>query len=218
MAMRTAFTPSAGMRLIKADYSQIELRIAAVVAGETKMLEAYARGVDIHEETAAAVLGKAVETVTPEDRRLAKAVNFGLLYGQQAKGLVEYAASSYGVTLTEQEAEQIRKLFFARYQGLKRWHSQAWKRAEEGVSEVRTRLGRRRLLPDLSTKWKRFSALVNAPVQGGSCRWYEARISRSCSQSSRRSFHRLDRPRRVNRRGPSRNSRTGQGAYVFCDG
>ena len=166
-AMRTAFTPSAGMCLIKADYSQIELRIAAVVAGETKMLEAYARGVDIHEETAAAVLGIAVETVTREDRHLAKAVNFGLLYGQRAKGLVKYAALKYEVPLTVQQAEQIRKLFFARYQGLKRWHSQAWKRAEERVLEVRTRLGRRRLLPNIATKWDRFSALVNAPVQGG---------------------------------------------------
>jgi DNA polymerase-1 len=137
MAMRTAFTPTAGMCLIKADYSQIELGIAAVVAGEMKMLEAYTRGVDIHRETAAAVLGKAVETVTPEDRQLAKAVNFGLLYGQQAKGLVDYAASSYGVTLTVQKAEQIRNRFFARYQGLKRWHSEAWQKAEEGVSEVR---------------------------------------------------------------------------------
>ena len=135
--MRTAFTPTAGMCLIKADYSQIELGIAAVVAGEMKMLEAYTRGVDIHRETAAAVLGKAVETVTPEDRQLAKAVNFGLLYGQQAKGLVDYAASSYGVTLTVQKAEQIRNRFFARYQGLKRWHSEAWQKAEEGVSEVR---------------------------------------------------------------------------------
>jgi DNA polymerase-1 len=155
------------MRLIKADYSQIELRIAAVVAGETKMLEAYTRGVDIHKETAAAVLRKPMEAVTPEDRQLAKAVNFGLLYGQRAEGLVKYAALKYEVPLTVQQAEQIRNRFFTRYQGLKRWHSDAWQKVEDGVSEVRTRLGRRRLLPDLATEWDQFSALVNAPVQGG---------------------------------------------------
>ena len=165
--MRMAFAPAGGRRLIVADYSQIELRIAAVVAGETMMLEAYAAGADIHKESAAAVLGKAVGDVTKDDRQLAKAVNFGLLYGQRAMGLVEYAASSYGVTLTEQKAEQIRNRFFARYQGLKRWHSQAWRKAEEGLSEVRTRLGRRRILPDHSARWARFSTLVNTEVQGG---------------------------------------------------
>ena len=97
--MREAFTAPEGRRLIVADYSQIELRAAAAIAGETRMIDAYKAGADLHKLTAATVLGKDQEQVTKSDRQLAKAVNFGLLYGQSAPGLVRYAATSYGVTL-----------------------------------------------------------------------------------------------------------------------
>ena len=165
-AQRQCFIAPEGCKLIVADYSQIELRAVAAVAGETRMIEAYQRGEDLHRGTAAAVLGKPVEDVTKADRQLAKAVNFGLLYGQYPAGLVRYAASSYGVTLTEEKAKEIRAKFFSTYGALQRWHSRSWQQAEGDVSESRTILGRRRLIPQEESKWNRFTALVNTPIQG----------------------------------------------------
>ena len=165
--LRECFIAPEGTKLVVADYSQIELRAAAAIAGETKMIEAYQRGEDLHRGTAAAVLGKTVDAVTKEDRQLAKAVNFGLLYGQSAPGLVKYAASSYGVTLPEDDAREIRTKFFRTYGSLRQWHGESHRRAEQGVSEIRTVLGRRRLIPPESSAWERFTALVNTPVQGG---------------------------------------------------
>lgn len=93
--LRKCIVAPEGRRLIKADYSQIELRIVAKIAGEEKMLEAYRKGEDLHAATARSITGR--EEVTKEDRQLAKAVNFGLLYGQGVQGLREYARNSYGV-------------------------------------------------------------------------------------------------------------------------
>jgi DNA polymerase-1 len=165
--MREAFTAPEGKRLIVADYSQIELRAAAAIAGETKMIDAYKSGADLHKLTAATVLGKREDQVTKSDRQLAKAVNFGLLYGQSAPGLVKYAASSYGVTLDEDQATDIRQAFFRTYSRLRQWHGTSHNQAEAGVTEVRTRTGRRRLVPEKASEWERFTALVNTPVQGG---------------------------------------------------
>ncbi len=166
-SIRSAFVPKLGNKLIVADYAQIELRIAAAVAGDQKMLAAYRAGADLHRETAAAVLEKPLEEVTKQDRQLAKAVNFGLLYGQGAPGLVRYAAGSYGVNIQEEDAARIRALFFARYKGLSRWHAKAWEKARAKATEIRTRLGRRRLIPPEASEWERFTTLVNTEVQGG---------------------------------------------------
>ena len=165
--LRSCFVPAAGHKLIVADYSQIELRAAAVIAGESKMIEAYRNGVDLHRQTAAEVLGKRLDTVTKEDRQMSKACNFGLLYGQSAPGLVRYAASSYGVHLELEQAEQIRRQFFRTYDRLRQWHGTSRNKADAGVREVRTVLGRRRLIPETASEWERFTALVNTPVQGG---------------------------------------------------
>ena len=94
-------------------------------------------------------------------------MSFGLLYGQSAPGLVRYAASSYGVTLQDDQAKEIRTAFFRTYGHLRQWHGESHQQAERGVTEVRTRLGRRRLIPGTATEWERFTALVNTPVQGG---------------------------------------------------
>jgi DNA polymerase-1 len=165
--IREAFTAPEGKRLIVADYSQIELRAAAAIAGETKMIEAYKAGADLHKLTAATVLGKPEHEVTKPDRQLAKAVNFGLIYGQSAPGLVRYAATSYGVTMDEDEATRIRQAFFRTYSRLRQWHGTSHNQAEEGITEVRTRTGRRRLIPSTASDWERFTAIVNTPVQGG---------------------------------------------------
>ena len=88
---RQCFAAPAGRTLIKADYSQIELRIAAAMSGDQRMLDAYRGGEDLHRLTAAAILSKPVDDVTKDDRQLAKAMNFGLLYGMGAAGLMTYA-------------------------------------------------------------------------------------------------------------------------------
>ena len=100
-AYRACFRAPDGRVLVKADFSQIELRIAAEITGDQRMLEAYRRGEDLHAVTAAAVLGKATESVSREDRQLAKALNFGLLYGMGATTLQRYALTNYGVPSRE---------------------------------------------------------------------------------------------------------------------
>jgi DNA polymerase-1 len=95
--------------------------------------------------------------------------NFGLLYGQSAPGLVKYAKTSYGVDMTVGEAERIRDRFFRTYRGLAKWHGRKRELANSyDLQETRTRLGRRRLMPQGSDQfWQRFSGGLNTPVQGG---------------------------------------------------
>jgi DNA polymerase I-like protein with 3'-5' exonuclease and polymerase domains len=167
--IRRAFIAASGCQLIIADYSQIELRAAAVIAKDETMLAAYQSGEDIHTRTAASVLGKPIKKVTKQDRQLAKAVNFGLLYGQSPRGLVRYAKSAFEVDLTYEEAVSLHEKFFAAYKGLKKWHEEARSKAGSTVNEVRTLFGRRKLLPPHAedTFWSRFSAgFLNMVVQG----------------------------------------------------
>ena len=131
------------------------------------MIEAYARGLDLHKQTAAEVLGKYLDAVSKEDRQIAKSANFGLLYGQSAPGLVRYAAASYGVKLELEQADHIRRQFFRTYGALRQWHGESRNKADKGAREVRTVLHRRRLIPETASEWERFTALVNTPVQGG---------------------------------------------------
>lgn len=152
---RACFHPADGRVLVKADYAQIELRIAAALAGEARMLAALARGEDLHTLTASLVLGKAPDAVTKEDRQLAKAVNFGLLYGMGAAAFAVHTRTAYGLSLTDDEAKALRARFFAAYPGLKRWH----RSQPDGVVEVRTAAGRRRVV-------ERFTDKLNTPVQG----------------------------------------------------
>jgi DNA polymerase-1 len=142
--------------------------MAAFIAKDERMLAAFKAGIDLHAATAAIVLGKPVAEVTKEDRQLAKAVNFGLLYGQSARGLVRYAKASYGVELSETRAHEIRDRFFRAYAGLQRWHRRCMDLANSHETfDARTLAGRRRILPEGNT-WPRFTDLVNTPVQGTS--------------------------------------------------
>jgi DNA polymerase I-like protein with 3'-5' exonuclease and polymerase domains len=150
--------------LVVADYSQIELRIAAIIANDAVMLEAYQRGADLHKKTAAAIAGIAEVDVTKGQRQLAKACNFGLIYGMGAKTLAAYASAGYGVPMTLSEADKARSKFFAAYPGIHRW--QAVTKAR-GISDstVKTAGG---LIRDLSKEpggWQLTKAL-NTPVQG----------------------------------------------------
>jgi DNA polymerase-1 len=167
--LRNCFTPPDGNSLVVADYSQVELRVAAVVANEERMIEAYKNGVDLHRQTASLVLDKPIEDITKEDRQLAKAVNFGLLYGQSAKGLVAYAKKAYGVEMEYDRARAIHGRFFSAYNGLRKWHERSREAASKDSKSVRTVSGRVRWLPEgKDTEWIRFVGLLNTPVQGGS--------------------------------------------------
>jgi DNA polymerase I len=146
-----------GRVLVKADYSQIELRLAAKIANETVMIEAYRRGDDLHTLTAKQLLG--TDDVSKSDRQLAKALNFGLLYGMGARGLRGYARTAYGVELTEEQAADYRSKFFQSYPGLAAWHRKVG-RLGNNPSETRTIIGRRLIAV------KGFCEKLNTPVQG----------------------------------------------------
>jgi DNA polymerase-1 len=154
---RRCFVAPPGRVLVKADYSQIELRIAALIADDGAMLDAYSRGEDLHTATARRVLG--VENPTKEQRQIAKSLNFGLLYGMGDKGLQVYARSNYAVELTEAQAREYRAAFFRAYPGLARWHEQVRRRR---APESRTLAGRRRLFDDKTPDTQR----LNTTVQG----------------------------------------------------
>ena len=154
---RKCFKAPPGHILIKADYSQLQLRIACKVAKERRMLGAYRRGEDLHTLTAKSITGKA--EVTKADRQTAKAVNFGLLFGLGAKGLQSYAAAEYGLELTPAQAEQYRRRFFKAYPALAQWHQ---REGQSNATECRTLLGRRRLLDDKTP----YPHRLNSPVQG----------------------------------------------------
>jgi DNA polymerase-1 len=165
---RACFAPAAERALVKADYATIELRLAAVIAQDRAMLAAFEDGSDLHRRTAAEVLGVPERAVTKEQRQLAKALNFGLIYGMGARTLVEHAATGYGVRLSEQEAEQHRMRFFRAYPGIRRWH-QSLGRAAAGT---RTLAGRRRLA--VAT----FAQRANSPVQGSGADGLKAALGR----------------------------------------
>ena len=147
-----------GRIFVVADYSQIELRIAAKISGDTEMLAAYAEGRDLHTLTAQSLIGR--EEISKDDRKLAKAVNFGLLYGMGTKGLQFYALRSYGVAMSLEEAALYCRRFFETYLGLKRWHEHERRVWQRGETETRTLTGRRRM--DV----EKLTDRLNAPVQG----------------------------------------------------
>jgi DNA polymerase I len=161
-AARSCFIAAPNYQILKADYSQIELRIVARLSGDAKMQQAYRQGADLHKLTAALVTGKVITEVTEEDRRLAKAINFGLIYGMGAAKLRIYAETKYGVTMTLDQAKAFRKRFFDAYSGVTKWHETIKKAYLRGVKESRTLAGRRRRWADKP----RLAEMLNHPVQG----------------------------------------------------
>ncbi len=157
--LRSIFKAEDGNTFVIADFSQIELRIASEYVGEEKMLNAFKMGKDLHKYTASIFLGKSEEEITKEERQLAKAVNFGLIYGISARGLVEYA-KTYGINLSLEAAQKIRESFFEYYTSFKAWHDRV-KRELKDFREFRghTLLGR-------SFIAHTFPDAVNYPIQG----------------------------------------------------
>jgi DNA polymerase I-like protein with 3'-5' exonuclease and polymerase domains len=160
---RCAFRPPCGRVLVQADYAAMELRVAAAIAKEERMIEAFNAGADIHTRTAALMFGCEERDVAKNQRQQAKAVNFGALYGSSAKGVQAYFAT-LGMFITEAKARELLKLWHGAYPAFGKWHETCQKRAMENAS-VRTVINRRRLLFD---KENRLTVHANNEVQGTS--------------------------------------------------
>ena len=162
--IRRTFIAEDGWRLLSADYSQIELRLLAHLSGDAALAEAFREGRDIHTLTAAGAFGVHPELVTPEMRRQAKVINFGIIYGMSAFGL----AKELGIG--RREAQKYIDRYFARYPGVRRfWEGTLAQARERGW--VETILGRRRYVPALASHTPHIRALaertaINAPLQG----------------------------------------------------
>ncbi|HVO96907.1 MAG TPA: DNA polymerase I [Bryobacteraceae bacterium] len=162
--IRAAFVPQRGWKLIVADYSQIELRLLAHMSRDPVLLDAFRNGEDIHTRTAAEVFGVPPLMVTPEHRRNAKAVNFGIVYGQTPFGL------SQSLGIDRKEAEQYIRAYFERYSGVRRWLDLTM--AEVRHTGVSINLfGRRRPIPDMNSRNPNARGFaertaVNTPLQG----------------------------------------------------
>jgi DNA polymerase I len=162
--VREAFVAPAGHRIMSADYSQIELRLMAHISEDPGLTRAFAEGMDVHRATAAEVFGLAPEAVTPEQRRYAKTINFGLIYGMGAFGL----AQSLGID--QKAARNYIDRYFDRFSGVKRYMDETKARAAE-QGYVETLFGRRIWLPEIrgGSGPRRSGAerqAINAPMQG----------------------------------------------------
>ncbi len=162
--IRAAFVPEPGWKLLVADYSQIELRLLAHMSQDPVLVEAFRQGEDIHTRTAAEVFGVARDAVTPELRRAAKAVNFGIIYGLSGFGL------SNQLGIPREEAEHYIAAYFKRYQGVKRFIDETIAKVRE-TGETRTLFGRRRPIPDINSRNANARGFaertaVNTPLQG----------------------------------------------------
>ncbi len=162
--IRRAFVAPAGRKLVACDYSQIELRIMAHLSEDPGLLRAFASGADIHRATAAEVFGKPLEAVTGNERRAAKAINFGLMYGMSAFGLARNLGIARG------EAQDYIALYFSRYPGVRDFMERTRQEARE-KGYVETVFGRRLYLEYINkgTQGQRAGAeraAINAPMQG----------------------------------------------------
>jgi len=162
--IRQAFIAPPGYKIVAADYSQIELRIMAHLSQDAGLLSAFARGDDIHRATAAEIFGVAVDQVSSDQRRSAKAINFGLIYGMSAFGLARQ------LDVDRSSAQEYMNRYFTRYPGVKIYmDTTRAQTAERGY--VETLFGRRLYLPDIKSRngqRRQYAerAAINAPMQG----------------------------------------------------
>jgi DNA polymerase-1 len=168
-AFREIVSAPTDRTLVVADYNAMELRVAAQIAGETKLIEGFRDGLDPHRLTAAIILRKSESEVTKDERQLAKAVNFGLLFGQGPKGLSAYAEKTYGVKMSLDEAKVYREEWFAAYPAFKLWQTSHDRQSYASLS-VKTPSGRVRSWTN--REWGvqggyKSTEAYNTPIQGG---------------------------------------------------
>jgi DNA polymerase-1 len=162
--MRSCFVPGEGHLLVAADYSQIELRILAHVSGDPNLVQAFTGGEDIHARTAGLILEKPTEEISADERRRAKTINFGLIYGMGPQKLARETG------LTVKEAKEFIRIYFSKLEGV----SQLFESIQKGAEErgyVTTLFGRRRLLPDINSRNENLAQqsrrlAVNSVIQG----------------------------------------------------
>jgi len=162
--IREAFVAPAGKKIMALDYSQIELRIMAHLSSDENLLNAFAQGLDVHRATAAEVFGTGLDEVNADQRRAAKAINFGLIYGMSAFGLGKQ------LSIGRNEAQQYVDTYFQRYPGVKGYMEETKNRARE-QGYVETVFGRRLHLPDINARnanVRQYAerTAINAPMQG----------------------------------------------------
>jgi DNA polymerase-1 len=162
--IRQAFVAPEGYKMLAADYSQVELRIMAHLSGDENLLQAFAEGIDVHRATAAEVFGVALDEVESEQRRAAKAINFGLIYGMSAFGLAKQ------LNIGRYEAQDYIDVYFTRYPGVKAYMDNTREQAHDR-GYVETVFGRRLYLPEINSRngQRRQYAertAINAPMQG----------------------------------------------------
>jgi DNA polymerase-1 len=162
--IRQAFIAPPGHSLVAADYSQIELRIMAHLSGDASLLQAFAEDRDVHQATAAEVFATPLSEVSADQRRSAKAINFGLMYGMSAFGLARQLGIGRG------EAQKYMDLYFERYPGVKRYMEETRRQARE-AGFVETVFGRRLYLPEIGSRNQALRqyaerSAINAPMQG----------------------------------------------------
>ena len=167
--VRGIFGAAPGWAFVEADYSQIELRVAAEISGERTLQRLYLNGEDVHMAMAMRMTGKPASQITKEERKKAKAVNFGFLYGMGAAKFVSTAWDNYGVKVTLEEAERFRKAFFQQFPMLLRWHAQQ-RRMVHKYKRVQSPIGRIRHLPDIVSEQRGVMneaerQAINSPVQ-----------------------------------------------------
>jgi DNA polymerase I len=162
--IRQAFVAPPGHSLVAADYSQIELRIMAHLSGDASLLRAFAEDRDVHQATAAEVFAIPLGSVSADQRRSAKAINFGLMYGMSAFGLARQLGIGRG------EAQKYMDLYFERYPGVRRYMEETRRQARE-TGFVETVFGRRLYLPEIQSRNQALRqyaerSAINAPMQG----------------------------------------------------
>jgi DNA polymerase I len=162
--IRQAFVAPPSHSLVAADYSQIELRIMAHLSGDASLLRAFAEDRDVHQATAAEVFGLAPDAVSADQRRSAKAINFGLMYGMSAFGLARQLGIARG------DAQKYMDLYFERYPGVRRYMEETRRQARE-TGYVETVFGRRLYLPEIQSRnaaLRQYAerSAINAPMQG----------------------------------------------------
>ena len=163
-AIRAAFVAPPGHVILSADYSQIELRVLAHLAQDAELVDAFASGQDVHARTAALIFDKPRDQVTADERRAAKTINFGVIYGMGESALGKQLG------IPREQAARFISAYFARYAGVARYMEKSVEAARQGEA-VRTLLGRRRFLPNLhsANRALRFEAeriARNTPIQG----------------------------------------------------
>jgi DNA polymerase-1 len=164
---RDCIVAAAGERLLIADWSQVEVRIVAEISQDHTMMQIFQESKDLHTTVARRLLGlRGNVEVTSEQRRLSKAVVFGLIYGMTANTLVTHARDNFQVEMTLDEAEKFVKVFFKMFPGLHKWQEQERKRADRTTRcETRTVLGRRRYVSYAQDGYHMYSQILNSPVQ-----------------------------------------------------